>query len=210
MPKILDALNRRYAVKKFDPSKKVAETDIQELVDAFVLTPSSFGLQPWKLLYVEDRETRKAMASFCRNDSQIVDSSGVFVLTRTTDISDNLVDKFIDVIVAKKWTPKEYLKDYEAMMKRFLANLNTTEKQHWAEKQVMIALGNMLTVCALKKIDACPIEWFQKDKIDEILGLKEKWLASVVLLPIGYRDEDDEHLKKWKIRYGKDTIFERV
>ncbi len=210
MTNLLDSLKWRYAVKKFDASKKVSEEDLQELVDAFVLTPSSFGLQPWKLLYVENMEKRQEIAKYCWNDSQILESSGIFVFTRVADISDNLVDKFIDFIVEKKGTPREYLKGYEDMMKNFLINLDETEKQHWAEKQVMIALGNMMDICAFKKIDSCPIEGFQKDKIDEILGLSEKWLASVVLLPIGYRDENDEHFKRGKVRFEKEMVFERV
>lgn len=110
MTHILESLKWRYAVKKFDPNKKVSENDIQELIDAFVLTPSSFGLQPWKLLYVEDMEKRKKMASFCWNESQILESSGIFVLAREADISDHQVDTFIDFIVKKTGTPKEYLK----------------------------------------------------------------------------------------------------
>lgn len=140
MTNILESLKWRYAVKKFDATKKVSQEDLQELIDAFVLTPSSFGLQPWKLIYVEDMEKREKMAPFCWNDSQILDSTGVFVLARTTDISDNLVDKFIDFIIQKTGAPKEALKGYEDMMKNFLANLDEREKQAWADRQVMIAL----------------------------------------------------------------------
>lgn len=95
-------------------------------------------------------------------------------------------------------------------MKNFLSTLSDVEKRHWVEKQVMIALWNMMNVCAMKKIDSCLIEWFKKDKIDEIFGLKEKWLASVCLLPIWYRDENNEHLKRWKIRYDEKIVFEKV
>ncbi|PID86437.1 NAD(P)H-dependent oxidoreductase [Candidatus Gracilibacteria bacterium] len=207
---LLSALKWRYAVKKFDANKKVSETDLQELVEAFILTPSSFGLQPWKLIYVEDIKKREEISKYCYNDSQILDSSGVFVFARNTDISSKLIDKFIDFIVEKTKIQKQALEGYENIMKGFILGLSKLEKEFWAEKQVMIALGNVMNVCALKQIDSCPIEGFQKEKLDEILSLKEKGLASVVLLPIGYRDENDGHLKKGKIRYNKQMMFERV
>lgn len=174
MAHIIEDLNWRYAVKKFDRAQKISEEKRDLLIEAFILTPSSFGLQPWKLLYVTNMEKRTAMAKHCWNDSQILESTGVFILTRKTDISDTLVDEYIEFLVAKNAVPRESLSGYEQMMKGFLANLNREQKIAWAERQVMITLGNMLTVAAVEKIDSCPIEGFNKTEIDTIFGLEEK------------------------------------
>lgn len=171
---IINDLNRRYAVKKFDPNQKVSQSDIDLLVETFRLTPSSLGLQPRKLLYLTNYNKRKEMAPFCRNDSQILESTGIFILCRRTDLSERFLNKWIQHLIDTTRATREQLSGYETMITGYFAKMNDQEKIIRAEKQVMIALGNMITVCATEKIDSCPIEGFQKEEINKILELEEK------------------------------------
>ena len=96
------------------------------------------------------------------------------------------------------------------MMKWFLSNMADNAKKVWIEKQVYIALWNLMTVCAQMEIDSCPVEWFISEKYDEILGLTEKWYASVVVLPVGYRDASDKYAAAKKVRFSTDRVIEII
>lgn len=207
---IIEKLKRRYATKEFDPSKKLSQEKVDILIESFMLSASSFGLQPWSLVYLKDIDKREQLCLHSWNRSQILDSDWVFVLAMQTQIWDKLVDKYINHISSLNWDSKESLLKYEKSMKNFLNSMDDKQKAQWAEKQVMIALGNMMTVCAVEEIDSCPIEWFNKEEVDKILWLKEQKLASVVLLPVGYRNKQDKWLKRWKIRYSKDMLFKII
>ncbi len=204
---LLESLEWRYATKVFDKNKKVSDTDLDDIIEAFRLAPSSFGLQPWKLVVVTDENTRKELLPNSWNQQQIVDASHLLVLTRVENAWEALVEDYLNNMTQTTGATRENLKWYEDMMKWFLNGLSLDQKNAWADRQVMIASGVMMSLLAEKEIDACPIEWFDREKYNEILWLNEKWLSSVLVLPIGYRDESDKYSSRPKIRFQKEDIL---
>lgn len=204
---IIEKLNWRYSTKVFDKEKNISKTDLDTILESFRLTASSFWLQPWKIVVVEDKKLREFLVEHSWWQRQVVDSSYLLVLCRLKDIWDDLVDSYIDSIISARWVTKDSLKWYENMMKWFLWKLSDHEKSIWAEKQLFIALWNMMSACAMIWIDSCPMEWFSKEKYDEILWLKDMWLNSVVLLPVWYRSVDDNYSKLKKVRFAKKDII---
>jgi len=207
---ITEKLNWRYATKAFDPSKKVSQEDLDTIIESFRLTPSSFWLQAWKLFVVQNQDVKNSLVEHSWGQAQISDCSEVFVLARPTSFDDTNIDEFIDDIAATRWQPKEELEGYAGMMKGFTANMDDDAKKSWMEKQIYIALGNLMTVCATMDIDSCPIEWFLPPKYDEILWLTDKWYASVVVLAVWYRDEADKYASAKKVRFKTDRVVEKI
>lgn len=204
---LLESLKWRYATKVFDKNKKVSEKDLEEIIEVFRLTPSSFWLQPWKLIIVRDEKKRQELLPNSWNQSQVVDASHLLVLARIENPSNDLVDEYLDDLVETTKTSRENLKWYEDMMKWFLNSLSTELKDNWADRQVMIASWILMSLLAEKSIDSCPMEWFDKAKYDEILWLKKLWLSSVLVLPIWYRSEDDKYALRPKVRFKKEDIL---
>lgn len=204
---LLESLEWRYATKVFDKNKKVSDTDLADIIEAFRLTPSSFWLQPWKLVVVTDENTRKELLPNSWNQQQIVDASHLLVLTRVENAWEKLVEDYLNNMTQTTGAKREDLKGYEDMMKWFLNGLSLEQKNAWADRQVMIASGVMMSLLAQKQIDACPIEGFDRAKYNEILSLNEKGLSSVLVLPIGYRDESDKYSSRPKIRFPKEDIL---
>lgn len=207
---LLDSLKWRYATKIFDSTKIVSDTDIHEILEAFRLSASSFWLQPWKMLIVENPEIRAQLRLASWNQSQIVDASHLFVLARIENPGDELVEKYLnDAIKTRGWTRVD-LEWYENMMKWFLNSKSVDERNFWATRQVNIALWNLLTFIASKEIDSCPIEWFDPKAYDEILWLKEIWLASSVVLAVWYRSENDKYAYAKKVRFDMKDIVIKI
>ena len=206
MHNIINSLNWRYATKAFDPSKKVSKEDLDVIIESFRLSPSSFGLQAWKMFVVQDQDVQNSLVEHSWGQTQVADCSELLVLARPTKFDDTNVDEFIDDIAETRWQPKEELEWYAGMMKGFLGNMGENTKKAWMEKQIYIALGNLMTVCATMDIDSCPIEWFLPPKYDEILGLTEQWYASVVVLAVWYRDESDKYATAKKVRFSTDRV----
>ncbi len=204
---ITEDLNWRYAAKKFGPNKKVPKKDLSELLEALRLSPSSYGLQPWKFLVITDKNLREKLRPHAHDQAQVTDASHLIVLCSITDINENYVRKYIESMAKTRKITVESLKGREdsiiAAMKRKTQDI----REDWAQHQVFIALGMLLAACAQKRIDACPMEGFEREKFDEILGLKKKNLKSVVLCTVGYRGNDD-YAKKKKVRFEKKEIFE--
>ncbi len=205
---IIDTLNWRYATKAFDTSKKIENEDLNTLIEAFRLTPSSFGLQPWKLFVVKSQMLKDSLVEHSWNQPQISDCSELFVLARPTSFTESDVDEFVKDIADTRDQSIEDIQWYSDMMKWFLSNMDDDAKKVWIEKQIYIALGNLMTVCAQMEIDSCPVEWFVSAKYDELLWLTDKWYASVVVLPVGYRDNSDKYAAAKKVRYSTDRVVE--
>ena len=210
MKNILDCLNWRYATKKFDSNKKVSDENLNKILEAFRLTPSSFNLQPWGIVVVENQELKDKLFEYSYYQEQIKDCSHLLVLCRKSDLSEKLIDDLINSLVEKSWMERNNFESYENMMRWFLSRLDDNRKISWAEKQVYISLGNVLDVCACLEIDSCPMEWFDKQKYDEILNLQEKELSSVLVLPIWYRSSDDKYAKIPKFRYTLDNLVVKI
>jgi nitroreductase len=207
---IIEALQWRYATKKFDTAKKVSETDLQELLEAMRLAPSSYGLQPWKFLVVTNNELRLKLREHAWGQPQVTDASHLIVLCARTDLNEAYVKKYAESIAKTRNIPVESLKNYEQMMLGFVKNTTPEHLVEWAKLQVYLALGILLESTALKRIDACPMEGFDANKFDEILELKKQNLTTTVLCPIGYRSTDDKTATQAKVRFdANDTIIKK-
>ncbi|NVP18068.1 NAD(P)H-dependent oxidoreductase [Candidatus Gracilibacteria bacterium] len=206
---LIENLNWRYATKSFDTSKKVSEGDLEEIIEVFRLTPSSFGLEPWKLIIVENSETREKLQAHSWNQSQITQASHLLVFARVKNIDDNYIDNFLNNNSKITGATREQLSGYENMMKGYFSNMTLESKTSWARDQVFLALGNVMNFLAQKQIDSCAIGGFDPSKYDEILELDKLGLASVVVLPIGYRSSDDKNALRPKVRFSKDEIIIR-
>lgn len=197
---VIDHLKWRYATKKFNPDKLLSIDKLETIKEAFNLTATSFGLQTISLVVVSDKNLREQLVDFSYQQKQVLDASHLLVICIQDDISDADVDKLFDSVATLRQTPSDILEPYRKDLKVMMQNMSKSERQEWSVKQAYIALGNLMTVCAIERIDSCPMEGFIPEKYDTVLKLKERNLKSVLLLPIGYRDEDDMFATFKKVR----------
>lgn len=210
---IIKSLEWRYACKKFDPKKSVPASKLQVLKKAFNLTATSFGLQPIKMLVIKDKKLREKLVEHSFGQAQVANASHLLVICISDYYSLEDIDSYFDLEKKIRGTSEKILKPYREQLKLIYANKSTIEKQESAINQAYIALGNLMTVCALEKIDSCPMEGFNAQKFDSILNLRSHNLKSVLLLPIGYRAEDDFMSTLKKVRRPLDEMvldYERV
>jgi len=210
MKNIIESLNWRYATKSFDTNKKVSEEDLNTIIEAFRLSPSSFWLEPWKLIIVENEELKSKLVEQSYRQKQVWEASHVLVFARRKDINNEVIDSFLDNMSRIKWVSREDLKWYEDVVKWYFSRLDDNQKKSWTEQQVYLALWNVMTVLAEMRIDSCAIWGFNPKWYDEILNLDEKNLASVVVLPIGYRNENDKYSVSNKVRFSTEEISEII
>ncbi len=203
---IIEKLKWRYACKKFDASKKLSEEQVQTLKDAFNLTATSYGLQPLKMLVISNPEIKEQLVPMSMDQEQVKDASHVLVLCRENGISSDYIKTHFDRIEDIRSTPREILDPFQEYLLESFAGKKPEEVSLWMAKQAYLALGNLLTVCALEGIDACPMEGFEPERYDALLGLKEKGLTSVLVLPVGYRADDDFFSELKKVRRGVDEV----
>jgi len=207
MDMILNDLGWRYATKKFDTEKKLSADQENTIKEALRMTPSSFWLQPWKFVFVKNPELREMLKEHAWGQSQVTDASHLLILCRENEVDQNLVNEYFEDMKKTTWAGEEDISGYKNMVTWFVWNLDSEDAKIWAEKQVYIALWNIMTVLAEMKIDSCPMEWFDSVKFDEILELQDKWISSVVILPIGFRASDDKYSENQKVRFDQNHLF---
>ena len=173
---------------------------LEVLKQAFNLTATSFGLQTIKLIIIENKEVRSKLVAQAYHQKQVLDASHLLVFCVQTDVLDADVDAHFDNITLIRETPETILAPYRADLKRMMQSRSQQERIDWSIKQAYIALGNIMTVCAVEQIDSCPMEGFDSEQFDLILKLKEMNLKSVLLLPVGYRADDDMFANFKKVR----------
>ncbi|MBT8252424.1 MAG: NAD(P)H-dependent oxidoreductase [Flavobacteriaceae bacterium] len=198
--KIIKALKWRYATKKFDNDKFVSKKKLNRLKKAFNLTATSYGLQPIKLMVIKDKELQQNLVQHSMNQQQVAQASHVLIFCIEIGIDENYVTEYFDRVRAIRNTPDEILKPFEDYLTDDIGKRSQDFLEEWATKQAYLAMGNLLTVCALEKIDACPMEGFDPLAYDKILGLPEKGLKSVLAMPVGYRAKDDIQAGFKKVR----------
>lgn len=191
MNRTIESLKWRYACKKFDDTKILSDDKITILAEAFNLTATSFGLQPIKMLVLQDKKLQQKLMGYSFDQQQVSTASHVLVICIDDYFTLEDIDAYFDLEKEIRGTSEQILGKYRKQLKNIFANKSTLEKQKSAINQAYIALGNLMTVCALEKIDACPMEGFNAQKFDEILELKKQNLKSVLVLPVGYRADDD-------------------
>ncbi|WP_108424166.1 NAD(P)H-dependent oxidoreductase [Flagellimonas amoyensis] len=207
MNSVIEHRTWRYATKKFDPTKKVSDQDLETLLEATRLSASSYGLQPYHIFVISDQETKEKLKPASWNQSQITDASHLIVFANASDFGEELVDDYLTNVVETRNIPAENLKGYSDFMKSKLISLPIEAKDTWTAKQAYIAFGNLMQAAAELKIDTCPMEGFEADKYNEILGLVEKNLNAAVVLPIGYRSEEDQTQHLPKVRKSTEELF---
>ncbi|MFD2561057.1 NAD(P)H-dependent oxidoreductase [Aquimarina rubra] len=206
--KIIDSLQWRYATKKFDNTRILPQEKIDILTEAFNLTATSYGLQPLKLVVLQNKEVQKELTEHSWNQQQVADASHVLVFCIENTVGEEYITKYFDNVKAIRNTEEKVLKPFREQLVDSFKNKPVEEVSNWASKQAYLAMGNLLTVCAIEKIDACPMEGFMPAKYDEILGLNRLGLTSVLVLPVGYRADDDMFADFKKVRRSiEETII---
>jgi nitroreductase len=204
---LVEKLQWRSAVKKFDPSKKINAAQLDSLKTAIQLAPSSLGLQSYKVIVVQDAETKQKLRAVGYDQAQITDSSALFVFASLTNLDEDFGKRFIDLVASTRGIAREALAGYEQMVLGTLASRTEEQKVAWSHKQAYIALGVLLSQAAEIGVDAAPMEGFDAEKFDEILGLKEQGLTTSVIAAVGFRAEDDAYSKMIKVRRPLSELF---
>jgi len=201
---VIKALKWRYAVKSFDTNKIVSKKQLDVLLNAFNLTATSYGLQPLKLLVIQNKQLQKDLVAYSMNQEQVAQASHLLVVCVETIVDKHFIENYFRLVKTIRDTPDAILNPFKTSLIANFEKKSQSEIKQWSIKQAYLALGNLLTVCALEGVDACPMEGFLPKEYDRILNLKSKGLQSVLVLPIGYRAENDYMAGLEKVR--KDLI----
>ncbi len=208
MTDIIKQLNWRYATKAFDPNKKISEKDFDTLLEALRLSPSSMGLQPWRFVVVRDPALREQLKPAISNKGHVTDSSHLIALCVIKDINEAYLHQCLDFIMHERNLKPENMTAIKERYIGLLSAKSDAERKAWITAQVYIALGVILTTCAMMEIDACPVEGFDSKMADKILGLDKYGIESRVLVPVGYRlAEKDFLVGLKKVRYPKEQVI---
>jgi nitroreductase len=209
MENSIQQLEWRYAVKKFDSEKQLSEVQIDTLKKAFNLTATSYGLQPITLVIIENKELQKDLVPHSYDQPQVAQASHILVICIENQVNAEYISKYFQQVQKVRGTSEAILKPFEKAMVDNFSNKEIQEIKEWSKNQAYLALGNLLTICAMEKIDSCPMEGFISEEYDKILGLKEKGLTSVLVLPVGFRAKDDVFSTFKKVRKDmRDSVIE--
>jgi nitroreductase len=208
---LLTALNWRYATKFFDAAKKIPADTWQTLVQSLVLTPTSYGLQPYQFLIINDPAKRAELLSHSWGQKQVVDASHFVVFTARTEMKEADVDKLIQRTRELRKLPEGAFNPYRDMMLSDVVNGPRGKKAHeWAARQAYIALGNLMTCAAVLGVDACPMEGLSPVEYDKILNLAGTSYATVVACALGYRAAGDKYASLAKVRYETQDLVRTI
>ena len=207
---VLSALNWRYAVKVFDPARKISPLEWGVLEESLRLTPSSYGLQPWKFIPVENPETRARLKQASWNQSQVTDASHYLVIASKERITAEDVARFIQATANARGVPAENLSGYGDLISGDLVSGPRSGKiQAWSQRQSYIAMGFSLLAAANLGIDTCAMEGIDPSAYDSILGLSGSGYKTLAGIAFGYRSESDKYQNAAKVRYPAEEVFIR-
>ena len=212
---VISALNWRYATKKFDPKRKVSESDLAALTESLRLAPSSMGVQPWRFLLITDSAIKKKLSAACFGQKQVTDASHVFVICSVKNLTSEHLSCYFDSVrranpeksLAGKAAQAARLAGYRKMIEGYALSLGKERTSQWCKEQSYIALGFLLSACAHQNVDSCPIEGYNKGEVEKLLGLSEIGLQVATIVPVGYRAKDDWYSKESKVRFKKEDVF---
>ncbi len=203
---LLNALEWRYASKKMN-GKQVPEEKVERILEAIRLAPSSMGLQPYTVLVITDPEIKKQILPIANNQQQIVDSSHLLVFAAWDKITPEHVNDYVELTATTRNISVESLDQFKNMLVG-ISNRPQQENYEWAARQSFIAFATAIAAAAEERVDATPMEGFNNADLDVLLGLKEKGLRSITMLPLGYRDSENDWLAKFpKVRREKEKLF---
>lgn len=207
MSTFLNNQNWRYATKKFDATKKIAVEDLNILKEGIRLSSSSYGLQPYKIIIVENPELRAKIQPVAWGQSQIVEASHLIVFANITNFGNAEIDDALNNFITTRGLPLDALNAYGEFMKSKISTLPVEERNTWTSKQTYLALGNLLNAAAELRIDVTPMEGFDPVLVNEILGLEKLGLNASLLATIGYRHEEDSTQHYKKVRKSNEELF---
>jgi nitroreductase len=207
MNTFIENQNWRYATKKFDTSKRVSDANLQVLKEAMRLSASSYGLQPYKIIFIENPDLRSKLQPAAWGQSQIVDASHLVIFANITNFGDTEIDAAIQNLTTTRGLPAEALKGYGDFMKSKITSLAVEKRDIWTAKQTYLALGNLLNAAAELQIDVTPMEGFEPAQFNEILGLEAMNLNAALVATIGYRHEEDQTQHYIKVRKSNEELF---
>jgi nitroreductase len=207
---IQTALQWRYATKLFNPNKKISDVDMNMLLEATRLAPSSLGLQPWKAYVVTNKVVREKLKIAAYNQPQVSDASHLVVFTARKVIDEKYVDSYLETVMKVRNQKIEEVEGYKKMLMGSTSGKTLEQTKEWTARQAYIALGFLLETAAMMEIDACPMEGFDTNQFDKILGIDKTDYASVAIVAVGYRSENDKYAKVTKVRFCKEEIFKQI
>lgn len=209
MTDYIESLNWRYAVKKYDPTRKVSDLDIEKLKEAVQLSVSSMGLQPYKVIIVEDQAVKEKLAdAFSGNNKNLaVAASHIFIFANEVNVNEAHIDSYIENIAETRGIAKEDVSGFEASIKGYISSLTEEQKNNWTAKQAYIAMSGLINAAAVLRIDTTPMEGFNAAGVNEILKLEEKGLNAAVIATVGYRADDDASQNLKKVRKPENELF---
>ncbi|WP_374028083.1 NAD(P)H-dependent oxidoreductase [Bdellovibrio bacteriovorus] len=207
---IQDALEWRYATKKYDATKKISDADWTTLRNSLTLAPSSYGVQPWKFLVIENPDVRKQLKPVSWNQTQVTDASHYVVFLYKEKMDADFVQKFINRVAEVRSAPLEALDGYKNMLVENLVKAPEEKIRVWSQRQTYIAMGFLLQTAALLKIDATPMEGFDPVAYDKILGLEGSGWKTVATVALGYRHQEDALQNQKKVRFTEDDLIQYI
>lgn len=206
---LIASLKWRYATKVFDSSKTIPEDVWNALEDSLVLTPSSFGLQPWHFEIITDPELKKELLPHSWNQTQVTDCSHLVVFTAKLNTGNSEIADFLKRTAEVREVELDSLDGYGKMMSGFMAQMDNEQLLQWAKLQTYIALGQLMTSAGVLGIDACPMEGISQPEYDRILNLTKKGYTTSVACALGYRSADDKYAELAKVRFDKKDLLTR-
>jgi nitroreductase len=206
----LDALNKRYSVKKFDSEKTVSADALYHILEAARLSASSLGLQPYRIIIVQSHEMKEKLIPAFYNPSQISTCSHLIAIVSKNNIGTEYIGNYFSHISETRAVPFDSLNPFRESINKHIEHLDQPEVMIWADKQCYIVLGNLMFAAALENVDTCPMEGFKQDKIDEILGLDPANEKVAVTLALGYRSEEDDFQNLKKVRKPTEKLFKFI
>ena len=208
---LLQQLRWRYATKAFDPARVIPEETWKVLEESLVLTPSSYGLQPWKFLVITDAKVKAALRPHAWNQAQVTDCSHFVVFAVKTSISHDFIDLNFKRTAEVRGVPAEKMAGYRAMIEHDLMHgARSGIIAEWAARQAYIALGQFMLACAVLRVDSCPMEGFLPAEFDQLLDLTAQGLTAAVCCAAGYRAESDKHAALPKVRFASEHVVQTI
>jgi nitroreductase len=204
---IIDDLNWRYATKKYNPTKIITDKDLEVVLESLRLVPSSYGMQPLTYLLINDKNLREQLKPLAYNQSQITDASHLIVLCSFRKITPTVIKNHLELMSEVRNEPLTNYEKFGENIQKTFANLSETATSEWTIRQAYIALGQIMHTCANLRIDATPMEGFDKTAFDKLLDLETQNLQSVLVCPIGYRADDDFLQQLKKVRKPIDAVI---
>lgn len=197
---VLKQLRWRYATKQFDKNKPLSAKELETILEAANLAPTSMGLQPFKLFVVEDSNIRAKMREAAWGQAQLTDASHILVFAVKSELTAVDADAYLQLVSETRGVPLSGLSAYRDMLVGGIESKSVADRKNWAARQAYIAVGTVLTTCAMEGIDACPMEGFDAAQFDQILGIGEQGWNTVVIVAVGTRSEEDKYQHLPKVR----------